>query len=158
VAVIRPATAGDVPALLGLIRELADYERSVAEVVATEADLAISLFGPDPAAFCHIAEDEGEVVGFALWFCNFSTWLGRPGIYLEDLYVRPAARGHGLGKALLLHLVAIARDRGYRRVEWSVLDWNVDAQKFYRSLGARPMDDWTTWRLDPTAPGTTHDS
>jgi GNAT superfamily N-acetyltransferase len=98
-------------------------------------------------AFCHVAEHNGEVVGFALWFLNFSTWLGRHGIYLEDLFVRPTARGSGLGKALLATLIDIARERGYGRVEWSVLDWNTPAHDFYRSQGAVPMDDWTVWRL-----------
>jgi GNAT superfamily N-acetyltransferase len=151
VPVIRPSTVDDLPAILALIRELADYERAADQVVATPADLRRSLFGEAPTVFCDVAERDGQVVGFALWFCNFSTWLGTAGIYLEDLFVRPEARGQGLGKALLLRLVAIARERGYQRVEWSVLDWNVDAQEFYRSLGARPMDDWTTWRLDEQA-------
>jgi GNAT superfamily N-acetyltransferase len=146
---IRPAAAADVPAILGLVHELAAYERAANEVLATEADLASSLFGDSPVAFCHVAELDGAVVGFALWFRNFSTWLGKPGIYLEDLFVKPAARGHGIGKALLMTLVAIARERGYGRVEWSVLDWNSTAIGFYRSLGATPNDDWTVWRLMP---------
>jgi GNAT superfamily N-acetyltransferase len=149
VSAIRPATVDDVPVILGLIRELADYERASDSVVATESDLRASLFGPAPAVWCHLAEIDGDVVGFALWFRNFSTWLGVPGIYLEDLYVRPEARKNGLGKALLVHLVEIARDRGYGRVEWSVLDWNTSAQGFYRSLGATPNDEWTVWRLTP---------
>jgi GNAT superfamily N-acetyltransferase len=146
---IRLATAGDVSIILSLVRELAVYEREPDAVVATEADLHASLFGADAVASCLIAELDGEVVGFALWFRNFSTWQGRPGIYLEDLFVRPSARGSGLGKALLLRLVEIARERGYRRVEWSVLDWNEPAIGFYRSLGATPNDEWTTWRLIP---------
>jgi GNAT superfamily N-acetyltransferase len=148
--VIRPAVAADVPAILSLIRELATYERSASSVVATESLLSAALFGPSPAAFCHVAEDGGEVVGMALWFLNFSTWQGRHGLYLEDLYVRPSHRGRGLGKALLETLVGIARERGYGRVEWVVLDWNEPAHAFYRSLGAEPMDGWTVWRLDPT--------
>ena len=144
---IRPAVADDVPATLSLVRELATYERAASSVVATEADLAAALFGPSPAVFCHVAEEDGAVVGFALWFLNFSTWLGRHGLYLEDLYVQPAYRGRGLGKALLETLVGIARERGYGRVEWWVLDWNSPAQAFYRSLGAEPMDEWTVWRL-----------
>jgi GNAT superfamily N-acetyltransferase len=148
---IRDAVPDDVPAILGLIRELAEYERAANSVVATEADLAQWLFGPDRMVSALIAEVDGDVVGFALWFLNFSTWLGRPGIYLEDLYVRPGKRGSGLGRALLLELVAIARQRGYGRVEWSVLDWNAPAIGFYRSLGATPNDEWTVWRLDPTA-------
>jgi GNAT superfamily N-acetyltransferase len=145
--VIRPAVAEDVPAILSLIRELATYERSPDSVVATEDGLRAALFGESPAVFCHVAEDGGEVVGFALWFLNFSTWLGRHGLYLEDLFVRPACRGRGLGKALLETLVGIARERGYGRVEWVVLDWNEPAQAFYRSLGAEPLDDWTVWRI-----------
>ncbi|HEX8001184.1 MAG TPA: GNAT family N-acetyltransferase [Mycobacteriales bacterium] len=144
---IRPAVAEDVPAILSLIRELATYERSPDSVVATEDGLRAALFGESPAVFCHVAEDGGEVVGFALWFLNFSTWLGRHGLYLEDLFVRPACRGRGLGKALLETLVGIARERGYGRVEWVVLDWNEPAQAFYRSLGAEPLDDWTVWRI-----------
>ncbi|HVF06054.1 MAG TPA: GNAT family N-acetyltransferase [Frankiaceae bacterium] len=144
---IRPAAPADVPAVLGLIRELATYEREPDAVVATADGLRSALFGPSPTVYCHVAEADGEVVGFALWFRNFSTWLGRPGIYLEDLYVRPAYRGRGLGKALLATLASIATERGYGRVEWSVLDWNSPAHDFYRSIGARPMDEWTVWRL-----------
>ena len=146
---IRPAVPDDVPVILGLIRELATYEREPDAVVATEEGLRAALFGDSPAVFCHVAEADGEVAGCALWFLNFSTWLGGHGIYLEDLYVRPAYRGRGLGKALLETLTGIARERGYGRVEWSVLDWNTPAQDFYRSLGAAPMDDWTVWRLVP---------
>jgi GNAT superfamily N-acetyltransferase len=146
---IRLARPDDVPVVLALVRELATYEREPDAVVATEADLLESLFGDDAVAFCHVAEIDGVVVGFALWFRNFSTWLGKPGIYLEDLFVRPDVRGHGLGKRLLMTLVDIARERGYGRVEWSVLDWNSPAIGFYRSLGATPNDDWTTWRLTP---------
>jgi GNAT superfamily N-acetyltransferase len=144
---IRLATADDVPIILSLIHELAHYERAAHEVLATEADLAASLFGEAPVASCHVAELDGAVVGFALWFCNFSTWLGKPGIYLEDLFVRPEARGHGFGKALLMALVDLGHDRGYGRVEWSVLDWNSEAIGFYRALGATPNEEWTTWRL-----------
>lgn len=147
---IRPATEDDVPIVLTLIRELATYERAADEVVATEADLRESLFADGHVACCHVAELGAEVVGFALWFRNFSTWLAKPGLYLEDLYVRPQARGHGVGKALLEELVRIANERGYRRVEWSVLDWNIAAIGFYRSLGATPNDEWTVWRLDPS--------
>jgi GNAT superfamily N-acetyltransferase len=148
---VRPARPDDVPVVLSLIRELADYERSLDAVEATEDQLIAGLFGDAPAAYCHVAESDGEVVGFALWFLNFSTWVGSHGIYLEDLYVRPSARGTGLGRALLMTLVGIAHERGYGRVEWSVLNWNVDAQGFYRSIGAVPMDDWTVWRLDGDA-------
>jgi GNAT superfamily N-acetyltransferase len=148
---VRPARPDDVPVVLSLIRELADYERALDSAQATEADLQATLFGDAPAAYCHVADVDGEVVGFALWFLNFSTWVGTHGIYLEDLYVRPSARGTGLGRALLARLVEIARERGYGRVEWSVLNWNVDAQGFYRSIGAVPMDGWTVWRLDGDA-------
>jgi GNAT superfamily N-acetyltransferase len=148
---VRPARPDDVPVVLSLIRELADYERSLDAVRATEAQLLAVLFGDAPAAYCHVAEFDGEVVGFALWFLNYSTWVGSHGIYLEDLYVRPSARGTGLGRALLMALVGIAHERRYGRVEWSVLNWNVDAQGFYRSIGAVPMDDWTVWRLDGDA-------
>ncbi|HEX3899219.1 MAG TPA: GNAT family N-acetyltransferase [Mycobacteriales bacterium] len=144
---VRTAREADVPVVVSLIRELAEYEREPDAVEATEDDLRDALFGPSPAAFCHVAEHDGEVVGFALWFLNFSTWKGRHGIYLEDLFVRPAARGTGLGKALLLNLIEIAKERGYGQVEWSVLDWNTPAQDFYRAIGASPMDDWTTWRV-----------
>jgi GNAT superfamily N-acetyltransferase len=148
-SLIRQANAHDVPVILALIRELATYERALESVQASEADLTSSLFGDDPVASCLLAEVDGEVVGFALWFRNFSTWLAKPGIYLEDLFVRPQARGHGLGKKLLMELVGIARERGYGRVEWSVLDWNASAIGFYTSLGATPNDEWTVWRLIP---------
>ena len=146
---IRPARPDDVAAIVDLIRDLATYEREPAAAVATPELLHAALFAPNPALYGHVAEAGGEVVGFALWFLNFSTWLGRHGIYLEDLYVRPEHRGGGHGKALLTTLVDIARERGYGRVEWAVLDWNEPAQGFYRSLGAVPMDGWTVWRLDP---------
>ncbi|MBV9291005.1 MAG: GNAT family N-acetyltransferase [Frankiales bacterium] len=145
---IRPATVVDVPIVLTLVHELARYEREPDAVLATEESLAAALFGDNPRVFCHVAEeDDGAVVGFAVWFFNFSTWLGRHGIYLEDLFVQPDARGAGHGRALLTELarIAVANDCG--RVEWAVLDWNVDAQAFYASLGAQPMDEWTTWRL-----------
>jgi GNAT superfamily N-acetyltransferase len=145
--VIRPAVPGDVPVILALVKELATYEREPDSVVATEEHLRAALFGPDPKVHCLVADDDGGVVGFALWFLNFSTWLGRHGIYLEDLYVRPSARGRGLGRLLLAELATIAVERGYGRLDWSVLDWNVDAQGFYRSIGAAPTDEWTTWRL-----------
>jgi GNAT superfamily N-acetyltransferase len=148
---IRTARVDDVPVVVSLIRELAEYEREPDAVEATADDIHTALFGPSPAAFCHVAEQDGEVVGFALWFLNFSTWTGKHGIYLEDLFVRPSARGTGLGKALLTTLIEIARERGYGRVEWSVLDWNTSAIEFYRNLGARPMDGWAVWRLDGKA-------
>jgi GNAT superfamily N-acetyltransferase len=148
---IRPARPDDVPVIVELIKELATYEREPDAAVATTADLHAALFGAHPAVFALIAEHPGEegaeVAGFALWFLNFSTWLGRHGIYLEDLYVRPQFRQAGYGKALLVELAKIAGERGYGRIEWSVLDWNEPAHHFYRSLGAAPTDDWTVWRL-----------
>ncbi|HEV2344601.1 MAG TPA: GNAT family N-acetyltransferase [Actinocrinis sp.] len=152
---IRPATPDDVPAILGMVRELAEYERARHEVRATGAQLRTALFGEHPAVYAHIAEDEetGEAVGFALWFLNFSTWLGTHGIYLEDLYVKPHTRGQGHGRALLTRLAQIAAERGYGRVEWSVLDWNDPSIAFYKSLGAVPMDEWTVFRLTGDALG-----
>ena len=145
---IRDAVPQDVPLILAMIRELAEYEREPDAVEATEELLASALFAPRPALFCLIAEtDTGEPAGFALWFLNFSTWLGRHGIYLEDLYVRPPFRGQGYGKALLAELAAICTERGYGRLEWWVLDWNEPAIAFYRSIGAVPMDEWTVHRV-----------
>jgi GNAT superfamily N-acetyltransferase len=148
---IRPATGGDIPLILAFIRELAAYEELAHEVVATEESLASSLFGEHPAAEVVIAELAGTPVGFALFFANYSTFLGRPGIYLEDLFVRPEARGHGAGRTLLAHIAKLAIARGCGRLEWAVLDWNESAIGFYRRLGARPMSDWTTYRLAGTA-------
>lgn len=144
---IRPATEADVPLILRFIRELAEYERLLHEVVATEDGLRATLFGPRPAAEVVIAEADGEPLGFALFFHNYSTFLAQPGLYLEDLYVRPEARGRGTGRALLAHLARLARERGCGRLEWWVLDWNESAIRFYRSLGAQPMDEWTVFRL-----------
>ncbi|GAA0218197.1 GNAT family N-acetyltransferase [Actinomadura nitritigenes] len=144
---IRPAVPDDVPAILRLIRDLAEYERALHEVKATEEQLHAMLFGDDPRVHALIAEHEGSVAGFAVWFLTFSTWNGTHGIYLEDLFVDPAVRGHGHGKALLTELARIADERGYERVEWAVLDWNEPAIGFYRSLGAGPQDEWTTYRL-----------
>ena len=148
---IREATAADVPTILELIRELATYEREPDAVEATEALMHEALFGSAPVASCHVAELDGEVVGMALWYVTFSTWKGVAGLWLEDLFVRPSARGHGFGKQLLQALAGVCVERGYARFEWWVLDWNVDAQGFYRSLGARPEDDWTVWRVDGPA-------
>jgi GNAT superfamily N-acetyltransferase len=136
-----------VPAICQLVRELAEYERAAEQAQATEDDLRAALFGQQPAVFAHVAETGGQVAGFALWFLNFSTWTGRHGIYLEDLYVTPSMRGHGLGRALLAELAGICVQRGYARLEWWVLDWNTPSIGFYRSLGAVPMDEWTTFRL-----------
>jgi GNAT superfamily N-acetyltransferase len=144
---IRPATAADVPIILELIRALATYERAPNEVTATEDGLNKVLFGEKPAAEVLLAFENETAVGFAVFFHNFSTWLGRPGLYLEDLFVRPEDRGKGYGRALLIHLAKIARDRGCGRMEWAVLDWNDPAIQFYRKLGAKPMDDWTVFRL-----------
>jgi GNAT superfamily N-acetyltransferase len=144
---IRSATIADVAAILELIRALATYERAPNEVTATEKDLAETLFGEKPAAEVLLAFEEERAVGFALFFHNFSTWLGRPGLYLEDLFVRPEDRGKGYGRALLIELAKIARDRRCGRMEWAVLDWNEPAIQFYRKLGAKPMDEWTVFRL-----------
>ncbi|MGW3494653.1 N-acetyltransferase family protein [Streptomyces sp. NPDC001020] len=145
---IRIATPADVPVIHALIRELAEYEKASHEARATQEQLNEALFGERPAAYAHVAEDDGgEVVGFALWFLNFSTWRGVHGIYLEDLYVRPGARGGGHGKALLTELARTCVERGYERLEWSVLNWNSPAIGFYESLGARPQDEWTVYRL-----------
>lgn len=149
--VIRPAGRADVAVLLELIGELALYEKAPGEAVATPELIERALFGESPTAEAVIAERDGAAVGFALFFHNFSTWLGRPGLYLEDLFVREGQRGRGIGKALLLHLAGIARDRGCGRMEWSVLDWNTPAIDFYRSLGARPMTGWSVFRLDREA-------
>jgi ribosomal protein S18 acetylase RimI-like enzyme len=157
VATLRPAEPVDVPAILELIHELAAYEREPDAVKNTVEALTEQLFGENPAIFAHVVEDAGtdtdpadgapRIAGFALWFLNYSTWEGTHGIYLEDLYVRPEARGLGYGKALLQELARIAVERGYARVEWSVLKWNEPSIGFYRGLGARPMEEWDTFRL-----------
>lgn len=144
---IRPAAVDDVEAIHGLVCELAEYERARNQVRATPDLLRAALFGPSPAVHALVAEEAGEVVGFALYFLNFSTWEGVHGIYLEDLYVRPAHRGSGLGKTLLSSLAAIAVARGYARVEWCVLDWNTPSIHFYRRMGAVSMEGWTVFRL-----------
>jgi GNAT superfamily N-acetyltransferase len=144
---IRPAVPGDVPVILRFVRELAAFEREPDAVDATEGSLADALFGSHPAAEAVIAELAGEPVGFALFFHNFSTWTGQRGLYLEDLYVTPDARGSGVGKALLRHLAGIALDRGCARFEWAVLDWNAPAIAFYDSVGAASMDEWTVRRV-----------
>lgn len=144
---IRPATPDDVPLILELIRELAEYERLLDTVEATPERLHAALFGPRPFAEALIAEAEEGPLGFALFFHNFSTFLSLPGIYLEDLYVRPHARRRGIGRALLTRLAQVAVERGCGRLEWSVLDWNEPAIRFYRKIGAVPMDEWTVFRL-----------
>ncbi|HEY6133455.1 MAG TPA: GNAT family N-acetyltransferase [Rubrivivax sp.] len=146
-ATLRPARAADVPAIVGLIRELAVFERLEHLVVVTPESLQPQLFGPRPAAEALVGEVGGKVVAFALFFTNFSTFLGKPGLYLEDLYVQPAHRGSGLGRALLQRLGALAVERGCGRFEWSVLDWNEDAIGFYRKMGATVMPDWRICRL-----------
>jgi GNAT superfamily N-acetyltransferase len=151
---VRSAEPADVPVLLELVRELAAYEREPDAVEATQDMLAAALFGPAPVASCSVAlDDSGDVVGFALWYVTFSTWKGLPGLWLEDLFVRPSARGSGLGTALLQELARVCVARGYARFEWWVLDWNAPAIGFYRSLGAEPQDEWTTFRVDGDALG-----
>ena len=144
---IRPATVDDASLILSLIRELAEYERAPDAVVATEARVRENLFGATPRAEVLLGYEGDAPVGFALFFHNYSTWLSLPGLYLEDLFVRPAARGRGYGRRLLARLAAIARDRGCGRMEWAVLDWNEPAIGFYRALGAERMDEWTVYRL-----------
>lgn len=144
---LRPATEDDVPLILRFIRELAEYERLAEACVATEELVRETLFGAKRFAEVIIAEHEGEPAGFALFFHNYSTFLARPGIYLEDLYVRPELRGRGIGKALLARLASIARERNCGRLEWAVLNWNEPAIRFYRSLGALPQDQWSVYRL-----------
>ncbi|MDQ3198837.1 MAG: GNAT family N-acetyltransferase [Verrucomicrobiota bacterium] len=144
---IRLAERADVPTILSLIRALAEYERAPNDVVATEDQLRENLFGEHPAAEVLLLEAGGAPVGFALFFHNFSTWMGRRGLYLEDLFVRPEVRGKGYGRALLVRLAQIAEERACGRMEWAVLDWNEPALQFYRKLGARPNDEWTIYRL-----------
>ena len=145
--VIRPATEADVPLILTFIRELADYERLSHEVAATEEALRDSLFGERRFAEVLIGYRDGRPAGFALFFHSFSTFLGKPGMYLEDLYVRPEFRGAGIGRALLVHLARLARERGCGRLEWSVLDWNEPAIGFYKGIGASPVGGWTLYRV-----------
>jgi GNAT superfamily N-acetyltransferase len=153
---VRAARPEDVRAIVGLVRELAEYEQSGSEARMTADQLTGALFGDSPAVFTHVALADGDagggaVVGMALWFLNFSTWRGTHSIHLEDLYVQPAHRGRGLGRELLRTLAALCVERGYDRLEWSVLDWNTPAIEFYRSVHAVPMDEWTAWRLTDEA-------
>jgi ribosomal protein S18 acetylase RimI-like enzyme len=155
-ATVREGRETDVEAIVAMVRELAEYERAADQVHLTAEQLHRALFAgaaPDgsPAAYLLVAEEGDEIVGFALWFLNFSTWEGVHGIYLEDLYVKPERRGSGAGRALLTALARIARDRGYARVEWSVLSWNEPAIGFYRRIGATPLEEWTTYRLTGSA-------
>jgi GNAT superfamily N-acetyltransferase len=144
---IRTATTDDVPEIVAMVHELAEYEREPQSCLLTDAQLTAALFGPRPALFGDVATVEGAAAGCALWFLNFSTWRGVHGVYLEDLFVRPRFRGHGLGRALLARLAAECVERGYGRLEWSVLDWNAPAIKFYASLGAEPHAEWIIQRL-----------
>lgn len=146
-SVIRAAQPGDEAGLLAAITALAEYEREPDAVDNSVDALTAALFGDDPAVFAHVAERDGAVVGIAIWFVTYSTWTGRHGIWLEDLFVYESERGRGYGVALLASLAAVCVNRGYARLEWTVLDWNAPSIAFYRSLGARPMDEWTTQRL-----------
>jgi GNAT superfamily N-acetyltransferase len=144
---IRPATRADIPQILRLIRALAAYERAPEAVTASEAGLERDGFGANPFYFCLMAEYDGQVAGFALYFFNYSTWLGRPGLYLEDLFVDPEYRGRGIGKALLERVAAIAVEKGCERLQWEVLDWNTPAIEFYRAMGAEFLDEWRNVRI-----------
>jgi GNAT superfamily N-acetyltransferase len=148
---IRRARRDEAGLVLSLIRELAEYEKLLHEVEATEATIGAALFTDNPRLFCEIAEWNGEAAGFAVWFVNFSTFSGRSGIYLEDLFVRPAQRGEGIGKALLVHLAKECVKNGWSRLQWSVLDWNTPSIEFYKSLGAVLMDEWTVCRVNGPA-------
>lgn len=150
-AVVRPVEERDVAAVVGLVHELAAYEKAPEHCHLTAAQLHAALFGPAPALHGHVAERDGAVVGCALWFLNFSTWRGVHGLYLEDLYVTPACRGTGLGRGLLAALAAVCVERGLARLEFSVLDWNAPSIAVYRALGAVAMDEWTTFRIDGDA-------
>ncbi|MBB2911103.1 GNAT superfamily N-acetyltransferase [Streptosporangium becharense] len=144
---IRPATPADVPAIIDMIRKLAEYEKALDKVETTPEMLHDALFGDSPAVFCHLAVDGEDVAGFALWFLTYSTWVGKHGIHLEDLFVHPDHRGHGYGRKLLAELARICVERDYGRLEWAVLDWNTPAIEFYHSLGAGPLDEWIPYRI-----------
>jgi len=148
---IRPARPGEASLVFRFVRELAEYEKLEHEVQATEAMIDAALFGEQPRVFCDIAEWDGEPVGFAVWFLNFSTFSGRPGIYLEDIFVRPAFRGRGVGKALMVHLARKCVENGWARLQWSVLDWNTPSIEFYKSLGGVLLDEWTVVRVSGDA-------
>lgn len=148
---IRPARIEDADEIINLIYELALYEKAPDEAKATREQIIESFFSPEPKVFCEIVEVEGSIAGLAIWFLNYSTWQGKHGIYLEDLFIRPQYRGRGYGKALLQHLAAICKERGYGRFQWWVLDWNEPAIEFYRSLGAVAMDEWTVYRVSGDA-------
>ena len=144
---IRSARRDEVTTILDLIKDLADYERAPEQVEATESELLETLFADDPKVFCDLVEVDGEIAGMAIWFLNYSTWQGKHGIYLEDLFIRPHHRGKGYGKALLKHLAGVCDENGYGRFQWWVLDWNEPAIEFYKSLGAEAMDEWTVYRV-----------
>lgn len=146
-ATLRRAVPADVPGLVGLVHDLAEYEKASAECTVTTAQLDTALFGPDPKVFAHVVEEDGDLVGCAIWFLNFSTWNGVHGIYLEDLYVKPETRGKGYGKALLATLAKEAVDNGYGRLDWAVLTWNKPSIDFYESLGAAAQNEWVGYRL-----------
>lgn len=148
---IRPARQEEVGIVLQLIHDLAVYEKAPNEVEATEKELLETIFSSDPKVFCDLVEVDGEIAGMAIWFLNYSTWQGKHGIYLEDLFIKPEYRGRGYGKALLKHLAKICDDKGYGRFQWWVLDWNSPAIEFYRSLGAVAMDEWTVYRVSGQA-------
>ncbi|MBO0820103.1 MAG: GNAT family N-acetyltransferase [Nocardiopsaceae bacterium] len=150
-AVLRPARPGDEDGILACVRALAAYEREPDAVATTAGDLRRALFGETPTVFAHVVEKDGTIAGIAVWFLNYSTWTGRNGIYLEDLFVREEERGRGYGRALLTALARVCARRGYRRLEWSVLNWNEPSIRFYRSIGAAGMDEWTVQRLSGDA-------
>ena len=144
---IRVAIKQDAPRILQLIKDLAEYEKAPLEAKATLQQIEETIFGDKPSAFCHVAEVDGQVIGIAIWFLNYSTWLGKPGLYLEDLYVDPAHRGKGFGMGFLKTLAKICVEREYERFQWWVLDWNEPSIELYKSIGAVPMDEWTVFRL-----------
>ena len=148
---IREAKISDVQAIYDLIVELAIYEKEPDAVIASVEDIKENLFGTDPVAYCHVAEVDGQVVGIAIWFLNYSTWLGKAGLYLEDLFVKPEFRGSGLGLQLMKTLAQLCVDRNYERFQWWVLDWNEPSINFYKSIGAEAMDEWTVYRLSGSA-------
>lgn len=144
---IRAAKVEEVPIILNLIKDLAEFEKAPDQVEANESDLIATIFAGNPKVFCDLVEVDGDIVGMAIWFLNYSTWQGKHGIYLEDLFIKPEFRGRGYGKALLKHLAAICNERGYGRFQWWVLDWNSPAIEFYRALGAEAMSEWTVYRV-----------
>jgi GNAT superfamily N-acetyltransferase len=148
---IRPARKEEVGIVLQLIHDLAHYEKAPDEVEATEKELLTTIFAEEPRVFCDLVEVDGDIAGMAIWFLNYSTWQGKHGIYLEDLFIKPQFRGRGFGKALLQHLARICEEKGYGRFQWWVLDWNSPAIEFYRSLGAVAMDEWTVYRVSGEA-------